>query len=141
MQVIDSHPIGRAEKHRSPVAMLAHSQCEALERAVAAEVAASILDVAIGRNRAPALSARWWYVYYKRQERSYTRRARSASPPWGDFFQGQADFYRGLKEEAYSTYIRVYKGYREDREWQNLRWGLHPAAHFSALPEEVRRLR
>ena len=35
MQVIDPHSIGRVDKHRSPVAMLSHSRCEALERAVA----------------------------------------------------------------------------------------------------------
>ena len=121
--------------------MLAHSRCEALERAVAAEVAASILDVAIGRNRAPALDARRLYGYYMTRERSQIRHLRTASPFWAEYFQERALFYRARKEEAYIIYSRVYKGYREDRRWQNRRWGLEPRARWSALLEEGRRLR
>ena len=45
------------------------------------------------------------------------------------------------KEEAYIIYSRVYKGYREDRRWQNRRWGLALRARYSALPPEARPLR
>ena len=61
--------------------MLAHKRCEALEISVAAEVAASILDDATGRNRAPALAARHRYAYYKERELSQRRHLRERPPP------------------------------------------------------------
>ena len=122
--------------------MLATRQVPALEAAVAAEVAANILDVAIGRNRAPALDARHRYGYYKEREFDERRHLREGDFPMGrEWHEQRYILYRNHRERAYIIYQRVFQGYREDRRWQNRRWGLAPRARYSALPPEARLLR
>ena len=79
--------------------MLADRRCEALEVALAAEIAASILDVAIRRCRRPALEARDIYILDTARLRSARRHLRDApeTGPFGvSWFRERVTFYRGL---------------------------------------------
>ena len=124
--------------------MLAAERCEALCEAMAAEIAASILDVAILRCRGPALAARAAFSYAVERERSQRRHLRDApeeglfGAPW---FRERVAHYSRLREEAYRDYSIIFRGYRADRRWQNRRYGLPPRARFRELPELARELR
>ena len=88
--------------------MLATRQVEALEAAVAAEVAASILDVATGRNRAPALAVRHRYAYYKERELSQRRHLRACAnghPPFGGSGMRSGSYIIGAKGRRRLLYI------------------------------------
>ena len=113
--------------------------CEALEQRVAAEIAGAILDVAIARCRSGAHGARRDYKILVAREHSAERRVRDArSEAARACHEDSLDYFREQVNLGAARQERWWWTYRQDREWQNRRYGLPKGSKHSQLPWQAR---
>ena len=113
--------------------------CEALEQAVAAEIAGAILDVAIARCRSHAFAVRRDHDKTAKFVCKLERRVRDAqSEAARDFHQADVDFWRPKVDRCAEQKRRYWATYRQDREWQNRRYGLPHGSKYAQLPWQAR---
>ena len=109
--------------------------CEALEQAVAAEIAGAILDVAIARCRIGAHGVRREYDKLAQHMREVERRVRDAqSEAARDRHEESLDFWREQLDRCAERKRKYWGPYRQDREWQNRRYGLPHGSMHTQLP-------
>ena len=115
--------------------------CEALEEAVAAEIAGAILDVAIARCRNAVDGEFREYKYLVAREHSAERHLRDArSEVARACHENRMHYFRVEANYCAVRWARWSRTYRQDREWQNRRYGLPPGSEDSQLPWQARQL-
>ena len=115
--------------------------CEALEQGVAAEIAGAILDVAIARCRNAVDGEFREYKYLVAREHSAERHLRDArSEVARACHENRMHYFRVEANYCAVRWARWSRTYRQDREWQNRRYGLPPGSEDSQLPWQARQL-
>ena len=113
--------------------------CEALVQAVTAEIVGAILDVAIARCRSHAFAVRRDHDKTAKFMRKLERRVRDAqSEAARDFHEADVDFWRPKLDRCAEQKRRYWATYRQDREWQNWRYGLPHGSRYAQLPWQAR---
>ena len=108
---------------------------EALEQAAAAEIAGAILDVAIARCRIGAHGVRREHDKLAKHMRKMERRVRDAqSEAARDFHEADVDFWRPKVNRCAEQKRMYWATYRQDRKWQNRRYGLPHGSDHTELP-------
>ena len=115
--------------------------CEALEQAVAAEVVQAAFDVAIAVTRDGARAVAREYKCLDERARSQERRMREArSAAARDQAQASMDLWRFLAIRSRRQRDAARSANKQDRAWQNRRYGISPRHTHSTLPYYAQKL-